>query len=117
MIFYYNYYIYNTSIHVPDCIFWPISSLYYLSGIPAKNCCTFHFLFSYSAGGIPYDKGSHQEVTNSIFVGESDNLGTKDRFLEGGRWIKGSDGRMRTYPGYVKGVKVGLYALDNLGTE
>ncbi|XP_032805803.2 cell surface hyaluronidase CEMIP2 isoform X2 [Petromyzon marinus] len=47
-----------------------------------------------SDGTFPTDEGSSQEVTDSIFVGESGNLGTNgghNRF-----WGAGADGRFRT---------------------
>ncbi|CAH1800781.1 unnamed protein product [Owenia fusiformis] len=50
-----------------------------------------------SAGEIPYDKGSHQEIRNSIFVGESRNHGNKGPAPHTW-WGPGYDGIMRTHP-------------------
>ncbi len=54
-------------------------------------------LFSCSDGSYPKDEGSSQEVTQSLFVGESRNRGTN-----GGQnkyWgIGGTDAKMRTLP-------------------
>ena len=50
----------------------------------------------FSEQTLPHDAGSHQEVTNSIFVGESDNRGTNG----GGNlyWGQGVDGVERSLP-------------------
>lgn len=54
-------------------------------------------LFHCSDGSYPKDEGSSQEVSQSLFVGESRNRGTN-----GGQnkyWgIGGVDGKMRTLP-------------------
>ncbi|XP_023932993.1 cell surface hyaluronidase [Lingula anatina] len=51
-----------------------------------------------SSGRTPYDPGSHQEVTDSIFVGESENRGTQMQNDNTQNWAAGFDGKMRSFP-------------------
>lgn len=50
-----------------------------------------------SGGTFPYDDGSKQEIKNSLFVGESGNVGTET--MDGRVWGPGgSDHSGRTLP-------------------
>ncbi|XP_013405864.1 cell surface hyaluronidase-like [Lingula anatina] len=65
-----------------------------------------------SEGRTPFDPGSHQEVINTVFVGESENRGTKNLGTDNPNWAEGFDGKMRNFPNKKVEPRRGMVVYD-----
>ncbi|XP_013418458.2 cell surface hyaluronidase-like [Lingula anatina] len=65
-----------------------------------------------SEGVTPFDPGSHQAIRDTIFVGESENRGSKNLKISNRNWAAGFDGKMRMFPSDRTNPKRGVGVYD-----
>ncbi|XP_023933414.1 cell surface hyaluronidase [Lingula anatina] len=65
-----------------------------------------------SEGVTPFDAGSHQTIRDTIFVGESENRGSKNLNAWNGNWVAGFDGKMRMMPSDKTNPKRAIAVYD-----